>query len=72
MCLVPLIRKNRNDSSEDEIKVKTFERQKQCLIKVADMNELRTRLKLVRTQIEEVKQCPQPAAYIKQKEDILQ
>jgi hypothetical protein len=54
--LVPLVRKNRNHDSEDEKKIKTFERQKQCLAKVADINELRKHLKAVRTHIDEVKQ----------------
>ncbi|CAF1100271.1 unnamed protein product [Rotaria sordida] len=49
---LPLSRKNRND----EIKFKTFERQKQRLVQVADMNELREHLKVVRTHIEEIKQ----------------
>ncbi|CAF0986289.1 unnamed protein product [Rotaria sordida] len=49
---LPLSRKNRND----EIKFKTFERQKQRLVQVADVNELREHLKVVRTHIEEIKQ----------------
>ena len=43
-------------SSENVTKIKTFERQKQCLSKVADINELRKHLKAARTHIEEAKQ----------------
>jgi hypothetical protein len=59
LILVPLLRKNRNDDIKDEKKIKTFERQKQCLGKIADINELRKHLKAVRTHIDEVKQHQQ-------------
>ena len=52
---VPLSRKNVVD---DEKKVKTFERQKQRLGQVADIDELRAHLKAVRTHIDQVKQQP--------------
>ena len=52
---VPLSRKNVVD---DEKKVKTFERQKQRLAQVADIDELRAHLKAVRTHIDQVKQQP--------------
>lgn len=57
--LVPLIRKNKNHVQEDENKIKTFERQKQCITKVADINELRKHLTAVRTHIDEIKQHQQ-------------
>ncbi|CAF4285541.1 unnamed protein product, partial [Rotaria magnacalcarata] len=69
LCLVPLSRKNKNEVGEDQIKVKTFERQKQHLIKLADMNEIRKHLKVVRSHIEEVKQCQQTATQPKESED---
>ncbi len=57
--LVPLTRKNKNSDHNDEKKIKTFERQKQCLSKVADINELRKHLTAVRTHIDEIKQHQQ-------------
>jgi len=69
---LPLSRKNKNDVGEDQIKVKTFERQKQHLIKLADMNEIRKHLKVVRSHIEEVKQCQQTATQPKENEDKIQ
>ncbi|CAM2714327.1 unnamed protein product [Rotaria socialis] len=69
---LPLSRKNKNDVGEDQIKVKTFERQKQHLIKLADMNEIRKHLKVVRSHIEEVKQCQQTATQPRESEDKIQ
>ena len=43
---------------DDEKKVKSFERQKQRLAQVADIDELRAHLKAVRTHIDQVKQQP--------------
>ncbi len=56
---VPLTRKNKAHDHIDENRVKTFERQKQCLSKVADINELRRHLTAVRNHIDEVKQHQQ-------------
>jgi len=53
---LPLVRKNKNSDHDDERKIKTFERQKQCLTKVTDINELRRHLTAVRTHIDEMKQ----------------
>ncbi|CAF1270474.1 unnamed protein product [Adineta ricciae] len=53
---LPLSRKNRHDDGKDEKKVRTFERQKKCLTKVADIDELKQHLKAVRTHIDEIKQ----------------
>ena len=41
------------------MKIKTFERQKQCLAKVADINELRRHLTAVRTHIDAIKEHQQ-------------
>lgn len=41
------------------MKIKTFERQKQCLTKVADINELRRHLTAVRTHIDAIKEHQQ-------------
>lgn len=56
---VPLTRKNKNHDHDNEKKIKTFERQKQCLAKVADINELRRHLTAVRSHIDEIKQHQQ-------------
>jgi hypothetical protein len=56
---VPLTRKNKNHDHIDENKIKTFERQKQCLVKVSDINELRRHLTAVRSHIDEIKQHQQ-------------
>ncbi|CAF1254699.1 unnamed protein product [Rotaria sp. Silwood1] len=66
---LPLSRKTKNNISENEIKIKTFERQKQRLVKVADMNELHKHLKVVRTHIEEVKQHQQIIITPKENDD---
>jgi hypothetical protein len=50
---VPLSRKNAFHTEEKTIK--TFERQKQRLAKVADMSELREHLKAIRTHVDQVK-----------------
>jgi hypothetical protein len=51
--VVPLSRKNTGDGEAK--KIKTFERQKERLAKVADMKELRGHLEAVRTHLEQVK-----------------
>lgn len=56
---VPLTRKNKNHSHDEEKRIKTFERQKQCLAKVADVNELRRHLTAVRSHIDEIKEHQQ-------------